>query len=477
MASLLSSGKTPAGWSCGRIRGSPLSLSLPRNQFPSDSPASRQSTKRMWRGICFAEKKEDGGDKDENSEKKPTEDENQSEKTNEPKGDLKWEASNGGPKAPSFFQNSTGVLSKESVDIMRNQIFGFDTFFVTGQEPYGGGVLFKGNLRGDSAKTHAKLMQRLKEKFGDQFSLFLLKESDDDRPVAVIIPTADVIPSSGAVPEWVAATAFGLTTIFTVLQVNTEIELENLPSPEYLSKIFSDAWPGALVVAAVLAAHELGHLAAAKRAGIRLSVPYFIPSWQLGTFGAITRIKDVVPTRGVLADVAAAGPLAGSGVALVILLGSLLMSSGVGGMAVESSLFHDSLLVGGLGKAILGDRLVEGGSLSISPFVIPAWFALLVNAINSIPVGELDGGRIAHALWGRKAASRWTGASLFLLAGSAFFDDVAFYWVILLVLLQRGPVLPQADELTPPSQNQVFLGVGTLVLGFLVCCPQPFPFS
>jgi membrane-associated protease RseP (regulator of RpoE activity) len=31
-----------------------------------------------------------------------------------------------------------------------------------------------------------------------------------------------------------------------------------------------------------------------------------------------------------------------------------------------------------------------------------AWAGLLINAINSIPAGELDGGRIAFAMWGRK---------------------------------------------------------------------------
>ena len=49
-----------------------------------------------------------------------------------------------------------------------------------------------------------------------------------------------------------------------------------------------------------------------------------------------------------------------------------------------------SLLVA---KLLLGDVLKEG---------IWAWAGLLINAINSIPAGELDGGRISFAICGRK---------------------------------------------------------------------------
>ncbi|XP_022633869.1 uncharacterized protein LOC106755091 isoform X2 [Vigna radiata var. radiata] len=54
-------------------------------------------------------------------------------------------------------------------------------------------------------------------------------------------------------------------------------------------------------------------------------------------------------------------------------------------------------------KLLLGNVLKEGTTISINPLVIWAWAGLLINAINSIPAGELDGGRISFALWGRKA--------------------------------------------------------------------------
>ena len=53
-------------------------------------------------------------------------------------------------------------------------------------------------------------------------------------------------------------------------------------------------------------------------------------------------------------------------------------------------------------KFLLGEALKEGTQLSVNLLVLWAWAGLLINAINSIPAGELDGGRIAFAMWGRK---------------------------------------------------------------------------
>ncbi|KAL9687804.1 hypothetical protein QQ045_032211 [Rhodiola kirilowii] len=128
-------------------------------------------------------------------------------------------------------------------------------------------------------------------------------------------------------------------------------------------------------------------------------------------------------------------------------------------------------------KILLGDVLKEGTPISVNPLVIWAWAGLLINAINSIPAGELDGGRIAFSIWGRKAASRLTAASIALLGISSLFNDVAFYWVVLIFFLQRGPIAPLSEEITDPDQNNVALRIAVLVLGLLVCLPYPFSFS
>ncbi|CAA3014180.1 probable zinc metalloprotease EGY2, chloroplastic isoform X2 [Olea europaea subsp. europaea] len=369
-------------------------------------------------------------------------------------------------------------IPKETIEILRDQVFGFDTFFITSQEPYEAGILFKGNLRGQAARSYEKITKRMEDKFGDQYKLFLLINPEDDKPVAVVVPRKTLQPEATAVPEWFAAGAFGLVTIFTLLLRNVPALQANVLSIFDNIELLEYGLPGALVTALPLAVHEISHALVAKEIGIKLGMPYFVPSWQIGSFGAITRILNIVPKREDLLKVAAAGPLAGFSLGIVLLLLGFILPPADGlGVIVDASVFHESLLAGGIAKLLLGDALKEGTPVSVNPLVIWAWAGLLINAINSIPAGELDGGRISFALWGRKASARLTGACIVLLGLASLFNDVAFYWVVLIFFLQRGPIAPLSEEITDPDNEYKALGVAVLLLGLLVCLPYPFPFT
>ncbi|KAG2723873.1 hypothetical protein I3760_02G191300 [Carya illinoinensis] len=341
-----------------------------------------------------------------------------------------------------------------------------------------GGVLFKGNLRGQAATSYEKIAKQMQDKFGDAYKLFLLVNPEDDKPVAVVVPRKTLQPETTAVPEWFAAGAFGLVTAFTLLLRNVPALQSNLLSTFDNLDLLKDGLPGALVTALLLGAHELGHILVAKSTGIKLGVPYFVPSWQIGSFGTITRIINIVPKREDLLKVATAGPLAGFSLGLVLLLLGFIVPPNDGiGVLVDASVFHESFLAGGIAKLVLGNVLKEGSTISVNPLVLWAWAGLLINAINSIPAGELDGGRICFAIWGRKASSRFTAASIALLGLSSLFNDVAFYWVVLIFFLQRGPIAPLSEEITDPDEKYIALGVLVLALGLLVCLPYPFPFT
>ncbi|XP_037411225.1 probable zinc metalloprotease EGY2, chloroplastic isoform X3 [Triticum dicoccoides] len=383
-----------------------------------------------------------------------------------------------GSPLPGMKLEEAVSIPKATVDILKDQVFSFDTFFVTSHEPYEGGILFKGNLRGVPAKSFEKITTRLENKFGDEFKVFLLINPEDEKPVAVVVPKQTVEPATGSVPEWAAAGAFGVVTIFTLLLRNVPVLQDNLLSTFDNLELLKDGLPGALVTGLIVGVHEIGHILAARDAGVKLSVPYFVPSWQIGSFGGITRIVNIVRNRGDLLKVAAAGPVAGFSLGFgLLLLGFTLPPSDGLGIIVDPAVFHQSFLLGGLAKLILGDVLKEGTQLSINPLVLWAWAGLLINAINSIPAGELDGGRIALAMWGRKVSSRLGSVTIALLGLSSLFSDVAFYWAVLIFFLQRGPIAPLSEEITEPENRYIGLGVTILFLGLLVCLPYPFLFD
>ena len=62
-------------------------------------------------------------------------------------------------------------------------------------------------------------------------------------------------------------------------------------------------------------------------------------------------------------------------------------------LPIPSALLSDSLLLGSITKAVLA----PSGSMQsvfVHPFVIGGWCGLVATALNCLPVGALDGGRI-----------------------------------------------------------------------------------
>src|SRR5262249_13804005 len=147
--------------------------------------------------------------------------------------------------------------------------------------------------------------------------------------------------------------------------------------------------------------HEFGHYFAARYYRVSVSLPYFIPLPLLltGTLGAIIRMRSPAHDKNVLFDIAAAGPIAGLLIALPALLLGIHWS--VLAPATPGLLdFGDSILTHVL-VALRFGPMPAGMRLYTHPVFDAAWVGLLVTALNLLPVGQLDGGRISYALFGR----------------------------------------------------------------------------
>eukprot|EP00892_Ulva_mutabilis_P008227 jgi/Ulvmu1/5777/UM025_0031.1 len=373
-------------------------------------------------------------------------------------------------------------LPSEVVSRLRDTVFGFDTFFVTSTENYqADGVLFKGNLRGDPAESFKKMERRLKDQLGDKYVLFLL-EDQKETPVVVVLPRAAVEFEDSPVASIPVAILFALVTLITALSANGVPFLNAVLTGEIAALsdqiYYQVAAPGTSATLAILAAHEAGHLVAARQVGAQLRVPFLIPAGLgiIGSFGAVTGIKGTLRNREELLKIAAAGPAAGTTLSLALVLVGLGLSAAQAGPLVEvaSSAFNDCLLVGVLGQATFGEALYLQPSQQLSPFLLAGWAGVVVNGLNLIPMGELDGGRIAHALWGRRAASRISVVLTLLLGLAGIVDSLALYWILLVLTLQRGPIVPQQQEVTAPADSTaVTVGAGLLFVPLLTLLPFP----
>src|SRR5438128_3695723 len=148
-------------------------------------------------------------------------------------------------------------------------------------------------------------------------------------------------------------------------------------------------WKWAVGFVLLLLLHECGHLLVAKKFGLAVSAPMFIPF-----MGAFIALKDAPRNAWMEACVGIGGPILGS---------------------------FGALVCNALGE-IMGAPL----------FIALAWFGYFLNLFNLTPVGMLDGGRIVTAL------SRWLwlpGFALLLWFGWKYPNFII--WLIVLLSLPR----------------------------------------
>ena len=128
------------------------------------------------------------------------------------------------------------------------------------------------------------------------------------------------------------------------------------------------------------------------------------------------------------------------------------------------------MLVGSLAKIVLGDALTQP-LVDIHPFVLTGWLGLIITALNLLPAGQLDGGRIVQSIYGRKTAGRATAITLVILVIASLANPLALYWAVLILFLQRHQERPATNELTEPDDARAALGLLALFLTLATLLP------
>ena len=335
---------------------------------------------------------------------------------------------------------------------------------VTGHEVHGDAVLFEGRLKTSPEAALAEL----REVFAPDRLTPLLREATGAEVRLALFPETKGLVQQPIVvekPKWrVHLLLFLLTLLTTTWAGALHAGVNLLQEPGRIAVGF----PYSLGLMLILGAHELGHYFTARRHGIWVTPPYFIPApFALGTFGAFIRIKSLSPDRRATFDVAVAGPLAG----LVFAIPALLIGLRQSRMVIESAspeIVHTGMQIGSsflmaiMAKLALGASTLAGHRLILHPLAFAGWLGLLVTALNLLPIGQLDGGHIAHAMFGaRRGHAISVGGLMTLFALALFVWPGLMMWALVVWFIAGDRDAPPLNDVTP-------LNTGRRVLGWLV---------
>jgi membrane-associated protease RseP (regulator of RpoE activity) len=292
----------------------------------------------------------------------------------------------------------------------------------------------------------------------------------------------DPLREAGLIPPWPEAKPprrllhLGLllaTVVTTIIAGAIQQGVNPLETPGLLYR----GIPFSFTLLLILGTHEMGHYLVSRRHHLDVTLPYFIPAppipFIIGTFGAFIRIRSPIQDKRALLDVGCAGPLTGVLVAIPVILVGLKLSA-------------VTLVSGGEGTLTLGEPLlfkllswVALGSMTpeqnviLHPVAFAGWIGLLVTALNLIPVGQLDGGHVAYALFPEYHRSISLGVlGLLVVCGVVFWQGWLFWAGLIALLGWRHP--PPYHFWVPLDRRRRVLGIITIAVFVLTFTPAPF---
>ncbi|MDM3847163.1 MAG: site-2 protease family protein [Aphanizomenon gracile PMC638.10] len=373
-------------------------------------------------------------------------------------------------------------LAEESQ--LRN-CFPWSVYYVQNIEYRPQAVICRGQLRTMASAAYEQIKANIEGQFGDRF-LVIFQEGMNDKPFFVLVPNPQTVKQnhqqeqdSGKISEPVLALLLLVATLFSTTFIGSKIAGFNLTQLESDFTLFLQGLPYALGLITILGTHELGHYLTAKFYKIRTTLPYFIPiPFFLGTFGAFIKIQSPIPHRKALFDVSIAGPLAGFIMTIPLLVWGLAHSEIVA-LPEKAGLLNPnalnpkySILLALLSKLALGSELTAKSAIDLHPVAVAGFLGLIVTALNLMPVGQLDGGHIVHAMFGQRTAVIIGQVARLLLLMLSFIREEFLFWAIILLFV---PLVdePALNDVTELDNQRDFMGLMSMALLLLIVLPLP----
>ncbi len=125
-------------------------------------------------------------------------------------------------------------------------------------------------------------------------------------------------------------------------------------------------------------------------------------------------------------------------------------------------------------ESLLVGEIPKGHELMLHPLAYAGWVGLFVTSLNLLPVGQLDGGHVVYAVFGRQ--SKWVFYGVILGLGIlAVFHNVGWLTLVILLMIFGRKHPRPFDEETALDGRRKKLAVLVLIVFILSFIPAPFP--
>jgi hypothetical protein len=244
----------------------------------------------------------------------------------------------------------------------------------------------------------------------------------------------------------------------------------------------------------ILFSHELGHFLISKKEKIQTAslFPTLLPFVNsLPLMGSLTRITSSPRNLTSLYDFAVSGPLFGFlSSFFFVFVGLLATKSAFEGDSNAAELLP-ALPVSVIKVSTLGGSIVDtffGGEgfitsqdpktpVPLHPFFIAGFCGVLINAVEMLPLGANDGGRLSLSLFGRQGHSVLGGLTWFALLVASFALDehqgelLVTAWIVNNIV-QNEQEIPCRDETDNINLTRVVVAFGMWFLAILTLVPM-----
>jgi len=410
-------------------------------------------------------------------------------------------------------------IDRDEEAYLRN-CFPWTVYYLQNLEYRPQAVICRGQLRTNPEAAYQRIRENVEARFGNRF-LVVFQESLSGKPFFALVPNPytrreikrQTEPLTrprlalGLLVLTLVTTTLAGAQLASIFGQGTQPSFELGAEFEKLASIFSEGTqpsialldignalqadlrvllaglPYALALIAILGIHELAHYLVTQFYKIRATLPYFMPiPFVPGTIGAYIRICAPVPHRKALFDIGIAGPLAGLIVTLPVLIWGLLNSEVVGAPTNETG-FLDfdtvnpriSILLALLSKLTLGSQLQPESFLNLHPVAVAGLLGLVVTALNLMPIGQLDGGHVVHAMFGQRAGVAIGQVTRLLVLVMSLIQPYLLFWAIVLILFIPVADEPALNDVSELDNGRDFLGLVALALLLLIVLPTPSP--